>query len=344
MRRFLLLCLFLSVFAGSIGAQANDNCVDAICIDITGTVVDPHGNGVPDIVVWAQGAGQNRETTTSDANGHYTFHLPNQTSYQGCYLIGGKPDPYYAVGVAGNFCKDGVVNIQTAYRSIAQAPKGREYVYTDVTKPVTMDLAVQALSHTYPAPFENDPMTFTVTNHPLGASTRSVMQEANFSERTVSKVGEAWLYVWKEHITITPTGASMVHVDWGFHSVFANMMDCRMLWFGFAMTKVSPDNVLPSQIATIDGYGFGTKKGKIYIPLERGTKAGYVDPNNIVSWTPTQIQFIVPTNAWSGWFRVYNSSGLGPPCLGLSLGTPSSKLWLSVDAQKAATSAVPQTT
>src|SRR5687767_15091182 len=147
MRRFLLMLAFFGLLLGATSAQANDTCVDALCIDITGKVVDPHGNGVPNIVVWAQGAGQNRQEITTNASGAYELHLPAQAGANGCWLVGGKPDMYYAVGNVGSFCKDSSVDIPSAYRSVAQAPKGREYFYPDATKAVPMDLEVYALSH-----------------------------------------------------------------------------------------------------------------------------------------------------------------------------------------------------
>lgn len=341
MRKFLLLFAFFGLLLAATGAHANDTCVDSLCIDITGKVVDPHGNGVPNIAVWAQGAGQHREETVTDASGAYQFHLPQQTGFNGCWLIGGKPDMFYAVGTAGSFCKDSTVNIPSAYRTVAQAPKGREYFYPDATQPVPMDLEVYANAHTYPAPFHNDPMTWVVTDHPLGTSTKVIAQQGTFSQMTVTKIGDVYKYVWKHHILIQPHGESMVHVDWGIGSTFANMMDCRMLWFGFGITKISPSNALPGQVVTIDGLGFGTKTGRIYMQIERGTKAGYIDPSNIVSWSPTRIQFVVPVNGWSGYLRVFNASGLGPRCLGSTYGTPSPRQWFDVDAKKAANSALP---
>jgi hypothetical protein len=335
MRKFLLLCAFFGLLFAVVGAHADATCSDAVCIDVTGKVIDPHGNGVPNINVWAQGAGSQRVNTTTNAAGAYELHLPQQTGTNNCWLIGGSPDMFYAIGNAGTHCTDGTVNIPALYRTVAQAPAGREFFYPSTTQSVPMDLEVWANSHTYPAPFENDPMRWTITDHPLGESVKRVAQDGAFSTRTVTKIGDVYHYVWRHHIIIEPHGASMVHVDWGLNSTFHSMMDCRMLWFGFGMQKISPSNALPGQVVTIEGVGFGTKLGRVYMTTDRGTRSSYVDPSNILSWTPTKVEFIVPVNGSSGFFRLYNASGIGPRCLGGSYGTPSPRQWWYVDAQRA---------
>src|SRR5260221_3257059 len=127
----------------------------------------------------------------------------------------------------------------------------------------------------------------------------------------------------------------MVHVDWSLNSVFMSMMDCRMYWFGMGLTHISPSSVVPGQLTTVDGMGFGTDQGRVQVQRANG-QAIFIDPKFILSWTPTRIQIIVPPDTVTGFVRIYNAKGLGPRCLGGSIGTPSPRRLLTVDAKQAA--------
>jgi hypothetical protein len=341
MRKLLLLLAFMGVVAGTLGARADDLCADqSMCMNIQGRIVDPHGTGIPNIGVFAQGVGQYRVDSITDANGHFEFHLPDQQALKGCFLVGGHPDTFYAVPTYGNVCKDSSITMMAPYRATAIAPKGREYFYPNTTQQIPIDLQIYVDSHTNPAPFDADPLTWTVADHPAGENTVHIAQQGTFPSHTITKVADGvWQYVYTVHIVIQPHGVSMVHVDWSLNSVFMSMMDCRMYWFGMGMTKISPSSVVPGQVETIDGMGFGSDLGRVYLQRANG-QAIYIDPKYILSWTSTKVQFIVPPDAVTGYFRLYNAKGLGPRCLGGGIGTPTPRRLLTVDATKAATEAV----
>ncbi|MFN2642233.1 MAG: IPT/TIG domain-containing protein [Actinomycetota bacterium] len=328
-RAFLILATLLVIGFSQLGSYASSApCVDVNCRDVTGTVTDPHANPIAGITVWLKTTNGYTETGVTDAAGHYAVHMPIPSTVT-CPIAGTFADEFYAGDAyRGKLCDDATLDFHPKYRVRATAPS-REIFFPDYSKAATIHLVLYANSHSYPAPFAKDPLSWTLTNHTVSSGTKALAAQGIFTAPTATKVATGvWSYVWQADLTSKVSSPTMVHVDWGNGTNFAQMMDCRMLFIGEGITSISPATAVPGQLVTIKGQSFGTTAG--HIQLNGYGYQGGIDPTSIISWTTTEIQFLLPADAKNTWIRVFTNSGANAWCLGGGTGAPTQKVPLKV--------------
>ena len=307
--RLLLVAAAIAAGAfGTTGATAVTPCPDAACTDVTGTVFDPHGNPAPSYQVVAKRADGYNETTTTDAAGHYEFHLP-VPGPNNCYQIVGTPDPYYTKSSwSQKACVDAHVDLHPSYR--INGVTGLQKVYLgDTSADVSIPTSVSALSRTFPAPFDGDRLTYAFDYLSPAGGEEEEIAEGSFAAPEVRQIADGvWQYLWTETVTLPSHKVGYYDMDWGEDTVFSPMMDCRMIWFGYGTSAISPSEALPTTTVTLTGQNLGSTPGSVV--LKGSGSITTITGPNIVSWSDTQVKFIIPLGAKSGWAAAVPPSGV----------------------------------
>lgn len=306
-------------------AGAVEPCPQVACITVSGTVVAPHGEPVRDYTVLAQRADGYNETIKTAADGTFAFTLPIPAP-SACYQIAGKSDPFFTVSnVPQKQCTTNTVTLQPKYRINGLSGMQKTYL-GNAARNVEIPVEVSALSRTFPAPFANDPLPYVFEHrHPedtAGGMDNHVHHGATgfFDPPVVRKIGNGvWQYRWIDSIKLPGGRPGYYDMDWGRGtSVFNPMMECRMIWFGYGTAKLAPAKATPGTIVTIDGQRLGSEPGRVVI--KGSGQVTVVEGAQIVSWTPSQVKFIVPPATKSGWVAVVPPSGVPTNAQPLTVG------------------------
>ncbi|HVL91614.1 MAG TPA: IPT/TIG domain-containing protein [Actinomycetota bacterium] len=306
-------------------AGAVEPCPAVACVVVNGTVVAPHGERVADYTVIAQRADGYHKTSKSNATGAFTFTLPLPTPNQ-CYQIAGMSDPFYTVSnVPQKQCSSSTVTLHPRYR--INGLSGQQKVYLgSAAENVEIPVEVSALSRTYPAPFANDPLPYVFSHHHPDDKVSGLDDHVHhgatgfFDPPVVRKIADGvWQYRWIDSIKLPGGQPGYYDMDWGRGtSVFNPMMECRMIWFGYGISKSSPAKATPGTIVTIDGQRLGTEAGAVVI--KGSGQVTTISGSSILEWTPTRVKFIVPPTAKSGWVEVVPPSGVPTNAQPLGIG------------------------
>jgi hypothetical protein len=294
----------------------------------TGRVVDPHGNAVPDYLVWAKLGQTYQVTSRSDSQGRFTLNVPTQPS-NNCWIVGGSPDEFYTgSGVPGTVCGSSTVQLNPLYRVRSQLTPKETYVSNLGSIPYHLELYANSRSN--PAPFASDPLTYTLTYHTISPTQKIIYAQGVMPAPTATAAaGGITRYEWKIDLTPVVTKPTMIHVDWGNKTNFGQMMDCRMIFAGITLLPRTGQTYMPASVVTLDGAGFGALLGKLV--LETNTSVTWVDPKLILSWTDTRIQFVIPPNVNSdAYVRAWRADGLAPWCMAGGPGLPTNKIPLKI--------------
>lgn len=302
----------LIVTLSSLAAHATEPCPGPACTDITGAVADRHGNPIPGYVVVARHNSSNyTEQATTDAAGRYELHMPLGTPTD-CYTVFGQANEYYSgTTYPKRVCGDATANFSPFYRLYLDQWSGEEQAtfLADGSAAVEIPVRVVVNSKTFPAPFRNDPLAWD-----LGFQGPQQKDEESLGGTfDAPEVREAapgiWQYRWRGSITAARAGH--YDMDWGVKtgesSVFEPGMECKMVWFGFGITSVSPARILQGSTATVSGIRLGDAPGRLEL-IGKGKK-WQISGSSILSWTDTEVRFVVPLDATSGRLTAWTASG-----------------------------------
>ncbi|HEX9695686.1 MAG TPA: carboxypeptidase regulatory-like domain-containing protein [Actinomycetota bacterium] len=304
------------VTAGPAGAL--EPCPPVACIAINGAVVAPHGEPVPDYTVIAQRSDGYNETTTTNADGRFAFALPMSTPDR-CYQIVGQANAFHAnTRGPAKQCSTAAVTLSPAYRINAFSGYQKNFIH-DSSRKAYPKVEVSALSRTFPAPFHTDPLPWVLEHHdpsdgggyePGWGHAHEYGTRGEFDPPTVRTIADGvWQYQWRKTIKLPADEPGFYGMDWGrAGSVFDPMMDCRMYWFGFGISGASPAKAVPGTVVTISGVRLGDEKGTLV--LKGGGQVTTIGGAHIVSWTPSEVRFLVPPTAKTGWISVVPPSGI----------------------------------
>jgi len=306
-------------------AGAAEPCPPVACVAINGAVVAPHGERASDYTVIAQRSDGYNETVKTTRDGSFAFALPIPPP-NGCYQIVGQSDPFYTTShVPAKQCASATVTLRPKYR--INGISGQQKVYLgSALKNVEIPVEVSALSRTFPAPFADDPLPYVFSHHHPDDKVSGLDDHVhhgatgNFDPPVVRKIAAGvWQYRWIDSIKLPGGQPGYYDMDWGRGtSVFNPMMECRMIWFGYGISKSSPAKATPGSIVTIDGQRFGTAAGSVV--LKGSGQVTTISGSSILSWSPTQVKFIVPPTAKSGWVAVVPPSGVPTNAQPLAVG------------------------
>lgn len=323
-------CLVLAVVATIVSPSLANaaECAPA-CITISGSVIGPMGEAVPDYNITFQRPNANFLAKT-DAAGAFSIELALPTSSSQCYQVAGQPDAFYAhSSVAGKVCGTAAgVNLYPKIRSNSFSGSQKVYI-PDPSVSQYIPVEVQALSRTYPAPFDGQPMPWTFGHYdPMSDEPYEYGEQHHgyggvFNPPTVTKIADGvWKYAWTKTVYLKATKVGFYDFDWGRgDSVFNPMMECRMYWFGFGIESFTPARPLPGQTVTVTGRSLGSVPGAVRIRSTGQTSV--IEGSSIVSWSDTSVTFVVPLNAKTGYLF------LSPPS-----GVATNQLYLPLDATR----------
>lgn len=325
LRNLVVVAIVAAGALGSRGALALDQCAGPACIAIDGVVTDPHGNPAPQYQVDVQRADGFHESTKTNASGWFFFKVPLPTP-NNCYQIVGRPDAYYTTSnFSQKACSSTTVDLQPKYRT--NGVTGYQKVYLgDIRQTVTVPVSVSALSRTYPAPFHHDHLPWLISHRNpsdvVGRGQEHVHHGStgHFDEPVVRKIANGvWQYLWSGNIVLPEHVAGFYDLGWGgHHSVFSPMMDCRMVWFGFGTASIAPSKALPGTKVSITGQRFGSAPGAAV--LKGQGQVTRIEGAQIVTWTDSKIEFLVPPTAKSGWVTIEMPSGVTTNAQPLTIG------------------------
>ncbi|MHB8512886.1 MAG: carboxypeptidase regulatory-like domain-containing protein [Actinomycetota bacterium] len=321
-RLLVLIAIIASATFNAQGARSAAACPDPVCTIITGSVVDRHGNAIPSYKVSVLKGDGYGESTTTDDSGQFSFALPPATPND-CYEVYGSADAFYSNTVDRNkACSSTQITLRPYYR--INGVSGTQKVYLgDVSSSVSIPVTISALSRTNPAPFANDPLAYEFDHYnsadtngaPTGTSSdaewvghESPEHSGWFDAPTVRKIADGvWQYLWNETITLPDHTPGYYDMDWGTRAgdkttVFSPMMECRMIWFGYGLESISPATALPGQTITLSGQRLGDQPGVVII--KGSGQVTTISGSEILSWSDTQVQFLLPPGSKSGWVSV----------------------------------------
>lgn len=296
-------------------ASAVEPCPQVACITVSGTVAGPHGERARDYVVIAQRADGYNETIKTKSDGTFAFSLPLPTP-NACYQIAGQADPFYtATSIPQKQCSTSTVALQPKYRINGISGQHKTYL-GNAARNVEVPVEVSALSRTFPAPFANDPLPYMFAHHHPDDKVNGFDDHMHhgaagtFDPPSVRKIGPGvWQYRWVDSIKLPGGQPGFYDMDWGRgDSVYSPMMECRMVWFGYGIAKLSPSKATPGTVVTLDGQRLGSEPGSVVI--KGSGQVTTIEGAQIVSWTPTKVQFVLPPTAKTGWVAVVPPSGV----------------------------------
>ncbi|GAC1412922.1 MAG: hypothetical protein NVSMB57_08400 [Actinomycetota bacterium] len=339
MSKLRLLLAAVVVLSGAFGmnaVRAETPCPEAACTIITGSAFDPHGRPAPSYSVSVRKQNGIIATTTTDAAGGFRFALP-PTVPNDCYQVYGSADAFYsASSVPRKVCSSITVRLTPYYR--IQGVSGLQKVYLgDTSKTITIPVEISALSRVYPAPFANDPLAYGFDHHhpadntpepgsDEGLAHRHASDEGHFAPPASRKIADGvWQYIWKQNVVLPEHTPGYYDMDWGIKSgdrssVFSGMMDCRMVWFGYGLSSISPSTALPGQTVTITGLRLGNEQGKVII--KGSGQVTTISGTSIISWTTNTVKFVVPPGTKSGWVAAIPPQAVRTNAQPLSVGVP----------------------
>lgn len=312
----------IAIALSSLSASAIEPCNDvARTITISGRVTDPHGNPVPSYpVIATREGGVCREQTTTDANGSYTLDLPFGDPTH-CYYVMGQADEFYAqTKPTKKLCGDTRgVNLLAKYRISLVGHTHSRFIVDD-SKDVLIPVIVYAHARTPKVPFAPVPLAWVFRYEPLGKGDHELLGQGALTDPEVRQIREGvWEYRWVTSVTLPARKPGHYDMDWGAkadpNSIFNPMMECLMVWFGFGITGVSPsEGALPGQVVTVSAKGLGDARGEVilYNRLVKDSwnrEVGAVPSVLVLSWSDTEVRFLLPADARTGWLQVKTGSG-----------------------------------
>lgn len=310
------LLILAAALVAPAAVRAADPCPAPACITISGTVRGPVFEAVSGYRVLVQRADGYNVTVVTDASGAYSATVPLPSSSSQCYQIVGQADAFYANAATGaKRCSTGRVDLSPKVR--IQGTLGEQKMYLpDASAPVALPVEVSALSRTYPAAFEGAPLPWVFKHSdPYQEASGGGYEHGHDGERgvfdapSVRKIAdEVWQYRWTRTIHLDH-GAGFYEMDWGRGaSMFDPMMECKMIWFGYGIDSLAPSSAVPGQTVTIMGRKFGSTPGALV--LAGSGQVTTISGSSIVSWSKTEITFVVPPLAKTGWISVLPPTNL----------------------------------
>lgn len=305
------LLLAFTILAATAGAQAADPCPVALCIQIDGFAEDPHGNPAPHYTVVAQRNDGYHETTTTDADGHFTLQLPMPLPTD-CYAVSGRADQFYANASGGKrVCDTGTLTLKPKFR--IHGTGASKVFLGDVTKHIWIPVTVYALSRSNPAPFELDELPYSFA-HDHGSTEHGHARSSGvLGDPAVKQIARnVWQHTWSTTIHLPSHIPGFYDMDWGKgYSVFNPMSDARKVWFGYGIATINPSTVVPGSPVTVTGVRLGSQPGTVSVQGIETT---------VAEWTDTSITFIVPPTAKTGYVVATPPSGVATNPLFLKVG------------------------
>ncbi len=301
-------------------------CPAAACITISGRVTGPAGEAVPQYRVLVQRADGYNVTPITDATGRYEAVVPLPSSTQ-CYQIVGQADAFYANATTpAKSCVTQTVDLSAKVRTQSFSGSQKTY-FPDASTSLTFPVEVQALSRSFPAPFDGAAMPWVFAYHdPHGAEAEEggshEMEEGErgeFAAPAVTKIADGvWKYSWTRSITLPAGQPGYYDFDWGRGtSAFNPMMECRMYWFGYGADSLTPQRAIAGQTVTITGRRLGAEAGRVV--LKGSGQVTVIEGSSIVSWTDSSVTFAVPPLAKTGWASIEPPSRVATNAVYLSL-------------------------